>query len=288
MIRTGLAPALLLSCVVAAGCARPAPPNREFPLTGEILAIRADRAEITVKHDEVKGFMPAMTMPFAVKDPALLDGLAAGDLISARLVLTDEESFLTAIRKTGVVPPDARGRIQPAPEALAPGHAVPDIALTLDDGRTATLASLRGKAVLLTFVYTRCPLPDYCPRMDRSFKAIQTAVLADRAAAGRVQLLSLSFDPAYDTPARLAAHARQVGAVPSVWRYATAPQPEIDAFGALFGLSVVREGPEGANITHNLRTVLIGQDGTHVKSYNGGQWEPPEVVRDLLALAARR
>ncbi len=108
---------LLLVVITAAGCGKPAPnvATRQFPLTGEILSIKADRTEVTVKHDEVKGFMAAMTMPFAIKDPAQLDGLAAGDLIAATLVVAAEESFLTGIRKTGSVPADRRGAGQKPP-----------------------------------------------------------------------------------------------------------------------------------------------------------------------------
>jgi protein SCO1/2 len=282
--------ALAACAVLAAGCSRPAPSTtRQFPLTGEIVAVRTDRTEVTVRHDEVKGFMPAMTMAFAIKEPALVAGLQPGDLIAATLVLTDEDSYLTAIRKTGTVPPGAHSAPLPEPPpGLRDGEAVPDIMLTFDDGTTAPLTAQRGTLVLLTFIYTRCPLPDYCPRMDRYFTAIQAAVAADPRLKGQVRLLSISFDPEFDTPARLAAHARARGADPAVWRYATAPRAAVDAFGARFGLTVTREGADGSNITHNLRTALVGRDGTLVKTYNGNEWQPPEVVRDLASLAARR
>lgn len=279
---------LLLPCLVALGCAQADRPARQFPLTGEILAIKTDRTEVTVKHDEVRDFMPAMTMPFTIKEPAQLDGLAPGDLISATLVLTDEDSYLTAIRKTGTVPPSARGALPiPRETALQPGHPVPELVLTADDGNAASLAALRGSLVLFTFVYTRCPLPDYCPRMDTHFKAIQDAVMRDARLAGRVRLLSISFDPDFDTPARLRDHATRVGAHPAVWQYVTASRQAVEAFGASFGLTVQRDGADGSNITHNLRTVLVGRDGMLAKTYNGSGWVPSEVVTDLVAQTAR-
>lgn len=287
MCRTSIG--LILLCFLLVACGQPDRPTRQFPLTGEVLAVKADRTEITVRHDEVKGFMPPMTMPFTIKDPSLLEGLAPGDLISATLVLTDEDSYLTAIRKTGTLPPSARSPVSATPAPmLGPGSPVPDLSLTRDDGAAASLADERGKLVVITFVYTRCPLPEFCPRMDRHFKAIQDAVARDPRLAGQVRLLSLSFDPEFDTPARLQEHARRAGADPAIWRYATAPGEAIAAFGAPFGLSVVREGADRSNITHNLRTLLVGRDGTLAKTYNGGEWAPSEVLRDLVALAARR
>ena len=279
--------ALLVLTALSTGCQKPAVHTREFPLTGEIVAIKLDRTEVTVKHDDVVGFMPAMTMPFPIKDPAVLQGLAPGDLIKATLVITDEESFLATITKTGSVPPGTRAVITAAVPVLAPGEAAPDVVLVADDGRETTLASRRGSFVLVTFIYTRCPLPDYCPRMDTYFKGIQDAVTRSPRLKNRVRLLSISFDPDFDTPARLQAHARQRGADPAVWRFATAPPDRVAAFGARFGLEVIREGVDASSITHNLRTALVGRDGTLVKTYNGNAWSPDEVVRDLETLAAR-
>jgi protein SCO1/2 len=99
-----------------------------------------------------------------------------------------------------------------------------------------------------------------------------------------VRLLSISFDPDYDTPARLTAKAREAGADPALWHFATAPREQVDAFGATFGLSVLREGPNGREITHNLRTALIDRDGKLVKTYNGNDWSPQDVIGDLQAL----
>jgi protein SCO1/2 len=280
--------AVVIFLLIVSGCRAPEPPARRFPLTGEIVAIKADRTEVTVKHDDIKDFMPPMTMPFPIKEAAQLTGLAVGDTIAATLVLTNEESFLTDMRKTGTVPPEQRSRFEERPASLAPGQTVPDFTFTADDGRPVALASLRGSFVLLTFIYTRCPLPDYCPRMNASFKGVQDRVLARPDLQGQVQLLSVSFDPDFDTPARLKAQAASAGAVPALWRFVTAPRPGIDEFGARFGLTVTREGADGTNITHNLRTALLARDGTLVKTYNGSEWSPAEVLTDLDTLTARR
>ena len=281
--------ALLLAAVlaIAAGCGAPAPPAsvRQFPLTGEVLAIKPDKSEIQVKHDEVKGFMEPMTMWFTVRDPALLEGIAPGDLLSATLVLTAEDHYLTGIRKTGIRPPGEVAAPPPAQAEILPiGAPVPDIAFTDEAGRPRALSSYRGTYTLLTFIYTRCPLPDYCPRMNAHFAAVQRSLKADPALGRSVRLLSVSFDPGFDTPARLAAKAKEMGADPALWHFVTAPRERVDAFGAALGLSVLREGADGSNITHNLRTVLLDPDGTLARTYNGKEWSPEDVVRDLQAL----
>jgi protein SCO1 len=258
---------------------------REFPLTGQILTIKPDRTEARVKHDAVSGFMDAMTMDFTIRNPKELDGLLPGDLIAATLVITDEEGYLRGIRKTGTapiapLPADTAGTV---PE-LRPGEEVPEIAFVGDDGKPRPLSGFRGKYVLLTFVYTRCPLPDYCPRMNGYFSALQKAIAARPSLRAQVRLLSVSFDPDFDTPAQLRKTASGLGADPAIWQFVTAPREAVDAFGARFGLSVIREGPNGQTITHNLRTPLVGRDGRLVKQYNGNDWSPDDVVRDLEGL----
>ena len=278
---------VLIAVVTGAACSAPPPPAkvREYPLTGEVLAVKPDRSEVQVKHDEVKGFMEPMTMWFNVKEPRLLDGITPGDVIGATLVLTAEDSYLTAIRKTGSRPPGEASAPPPVPAEILPiGAAVPDITFTDEAGQPRRLSSYRGTYTLLTFIYTRCPLPDYCPRMNAHFAAVQRGLQAAPLLSRNVRLISVSFDPEFDTPARLAAKAGELGADPELWHFVTAPRADVDAFGAKLGLSVIREGADGSNITHNLRTVLLDRDGKLARTYNGKEWVPEEVVRDLQAL----
>jgi protein SCO1 len=279
---------LLVALTACSGCSAPPPPPanvREFPLTGEVLAIRPDRSEVQVKHDEVKGFMDAMTMWFSIKDPRLLDGIAPGDLISATLVITSEDSHLTGLRKTGSRPPGEATAPPAAPaEVLLVGDAVPDITFTDEAGTPRPLSSYRGHYTLLTFIYTRCPLPDYCPRMNAHFAAVQRGLQADPRLRVSVRLLSVSFDPEFDTAATLAAKAKEMGADPALWHFVTARRDLVDEFGGKLGLSVLREGTGGQNITHNLRTALLDRDGKLARTYNGKEWSPDDVLRDLRAL----
>ncbi len=286
-----LAVSVALAAMAMDGCGGepPPPPGRQYPLEGVVLAVKPDHTEVTISHKDVKGFMPAMTMPFVIKEPTLLDGIEKGDLVKGTLVVTDDEAWLSAIEKTGRVqvggaPPQADAG-PPAVPILEPGSLLPEMDFLGEDGRTHSLASYHpGAYLVLTFIYTRCPLPDYCPRMDKYFGELQRGILADARLRRQVRLLSVSFDPAFDTPAVLTQHAADVGADAAIWQFATGERGAIDTFGARLGLAVLREGDGGRQITHNLRTVVVDREGRLVKTYNGNDWSPKAALADLAGL----
>ena len=261
------------------------PPNaRQFTLTGQILEVRPGGAELVIRHHDIPGFMPGMTMPFRLKNPALAKGRVAGDLVRATLIVTDTDAWLSKVEKTGWAPlPERTEPLRPAVSLVEPGEMVPDQALVDQDGRPFRLSSLRGSAVLLTFIYTRCPLPDFCPRMDAFFEVVQRAFKEGRL-RGPVRLLSVSFDPDFDTPAELRAHALRVGADRAVWTFATAPRAEVEAWGARLGLSLIRDEKNPADIMHNLRTAVIDRQGRLVKILDGNQWTPAEAIAALASV----
>jgi protein SCO1/2 len=288
----GLVVFVALSCGNAA-CRRaetPPPGEKtvEYPLRGQVLAVRPEIGEIRIDHEEIPGFMAAMAMSFAVKDTALLEGLARGDLVAGTLVVGQTDAWLSRLEKVGSAPvkdaPEEAAAPAPALTLLEPGAAVPAQAFTDQDGKPWATAALRGKAWALGFIYTRCPLPTYCPLIDRQFKAAQQAVASRADLRDRVRFVTVSFDPDYDTPSVLAAHARTLQADPALWRFVTAPRDEVDAFAAKFGVSVMREA-DGASITHNLRTAVISPAGTITAIYSGGDWTPARLVEDLAAAA---
>jgi protein SCO1/2 len=254
------------------GCVRPP----HYELRGQVLAVDRDRQEVTIKHDDIRGLMPAMTMPFKVSEAALLNGLEPGDLVQGTLVVKEYTGYLTSLRRTGhEAPPPME---TPAGMTLQTGERVPDVKLVDETGKTRSLAAWRGKVLVVTFIYTRCPFPDFCPRMDRQFTSAQTEILADAQLRDRTALLSVSFDPAFDTPPILAAHAKKLGADPRIWHFATGDRAAIDSFASRFGVSVVREGANAENMTHNLRTAVIGSDGTLRTVFNGNEWTPAELI----------
>jgi len=279
---------LIASALIAPAC-RSAPESRTYNLQGQVLAVAADRQQATIEHEEIQGLMAAMTMTFAVKDARLLEGIGAGDLVDATLVVDENESYLTALRKVGEAPLEA-----PAPppaassgvELLQPGDPVPDAEFVDQDGRARTFSSFKGSPLAITFIYTSCPIPDFCPLMDRNFAAVQQALDDDPMLRG-VHLLSVSFDPLTDTPAVLERHAERLQADPARWTFVTGDRDDIDRFAARFGVSVTRSPDNPIDIAHNLRTVVVDADGRVVTIHTGNRWTPEELVADLKAVAGR-
>jgi protein SCO1 len=271
IVRT-LVTLLVATSAMLCGCVR----DRHYDLRGQVLAIDRGKQEVTIKHEDIRGLMPGMTMPFKVSDPALLHGLEAGDLVQATLVVKEYTGYLTSLRRTGHETPPPLER--PAVMTLQPGERVPDVRLIDETGAPRTLADWRGRVLVVTFIYTRCPFPDFCPRMDRHFKSAQKEILADPQLRERVALLSVSFDPAFDTPPVLAAHAKELGADPHIWHFVTGDREAIDGFATRFGVSVVRDGTNAEGVTHNLRTAVIGSDGTLQTVLSGNEWAPAELM----------
>jgi protein SCO1/2 len=275
---------LLLACA-AAGCGAS---ERSYSLQGQILDVAADHQQATIKHDEIKGLMPAMTMPYKVKNPELLSGMAPGDLVNATLVIVSNDAYLTAVKKVGQAPIE-KPAVAETPSAssgfelLKIGDLAPDMEFVNQDGQKQRFSSLRGAPVAITFIYTSCPLPTFCPLMDRHFASIQQVIKSDPALK-KVHLVSVSFDPITDTPPVLKKHARELSADPSRWTFFTGDRDEIDRFASRFGVAVTRELNDARDITHNLRTAIVDANGKLVKVYTGNEWTPAQVLADLRSV----
>lgn len=267
---------LLAVLTLASGCNR----DRRYPLVGQVIAVNTERQEITVKHEDIRGFMPGMTMPFRVKDPAQVASTKPGDLITATLVIEENTGYLDEVTKTGEAPLPEGATNRPSP-ILEPGAEVPDVEFIDQDSRTRHLSDWRGKVTAVTFVYTRCPLPDFCPAMDRHFAAVQTVLKDDERLSSRVHLLSVSFDPDYDTPKVLDTHADRVGADPELWSFVTGTREAIDRFAGAFGVATMREDGTITEIIHNLRTAVIDADGRLVTILNGNDWRPEQLLAEI-------
>ena len=273
----------LVGLVVA--CSRSEPPRR-YILQGQILAVSPERQQLTIKHDDIRGFMPGMTMSFDLARPELLAGRQAGDLVTATLEVTDSAGRLTDITKTGSAPLDSSEAAMAA-NILSEGDAAPDAAFIDQNDRRRALTEWRGTATLVTFIYTRCPLPTFCPLMDQNFATIQRNVAEDALLRGKVKLISISFDPTHDTPPVLAAHAQKLKADPDVWTFLTGDRVTVDRTAAKFGVGVMREDRSPAEIVHNLRTALIDPGWRIAKIYSGSDWTTATVLADLRALYTR-
>ena len=269
--------------LLLAGC-RQEPPARQYELKGQILGIERSRNEVLIKHENIKGFMPAMTMPFSVKDAGLLSDKQPGDLVTATLVVGVTNAHLSALTRTGHAPLEA-GAASVAAAVLVPGDLVPDAKLVDQDAQPRPISSFRGHRVAVTFIYTRCPLPEFCPLMDRHFAAVQKTLQAD-AGMRDVRLLSVTLDPEFDTPGVLKQHAGWLKANPEVWSFLTGDPQEIAAFSHTLAIYTERDLGTGANLTHNLRTAVIDADGRLVNVHSGNDWTPADLVADLKAIPA--
>ena len=196
---------VLILAITAAACSGK-PAGRTYTLQGQVQSIEAPQKQLTVKHEEIKGLMPAMTMPYNVRDGKLIADLKPGDLINATLVVESNDAYLRTIKKVGEAPlekPPEDKSIGPTArsgfELIKPGEAVPDAKFVDQDGKKRSFSSFHGSPVVITFIYTRCPLPTFCPLMDRHFAAMQKPLKEDPA-LNKVHLVTVSFDPKTDTP----------------------------------------------------------------------------------------
>jgi len=261
-------------------------PQHRYSMTGEIITIDRTVHQLIVHNDDIPNYMAAMTMPFQLKDPALLDRLQVGQRIKATLVVTGTESWLEDVQVIAQTPSEP-AQSSSQFKIPAEGEPVPDFIFTNQDGRRVHLAQYQGKVLLLTFIYTRCPMPDFCPRMTNNFLAIEKSLKQNPAAYGRTHLLSITFDPEFDTPKVLRQHALSVTSIPAGelfphWEFLTPRSQDLDSIARFFGLSRWKENEQ---ITHSLSTAIIDRDGKLYRWYHGNSWTSEELVREARAAA---
>jgi protein SCO1/2 len=260
--------------------AAPAKRPKSYPLKGVVRKIDRETGVVQVRHEEIVGFMPAMTMPFVLKGQPVLEDLEVGDEITGTLDLSGDDSTLTNIQVTHPATPSVAVEV-PSVAVLKPGEFVPDFEMTTEEGKKVSLSALRGKVVVLTFIYTRCPLPNFCPLMDKKFSKLADMLAKSPQRAERTQLLSLSFDPEHDVPETLKAHAATIGAKRPLWLFAVADHPELSKVGPRLGLMY---GPGENEILHSLSTAVIDPEGRLAWLDRGNEWTPEEVFKVVAFL----
>jgi protein SCO1 len=277
----------LLGLIALAACGRaPDVDARTYELQGQILAVRPERNEVVIKHQDIKGFMPGMTMPFTVKDAGLLTGKQRGDLVTATLVVGETQAYLTSLTTTGHQDVSDPAPPPPPPaDILTTGQAVKDAPLVDQDNTPRAFSTFKGHRLAVTFIYTRCPIPNFCPLMDKNFAAVQK-VIASTPALADVRLLTVTLDPEFDRPVILKAYARRREADPAIWTFLTGEPVEVNRFASQFGLYVEHNPQDAIDITHNLRTAVVDPEGRLVTVHNGNSWTPAELVADLSAAPA--
>jgi protein SCO1/2 len=269
----------------------------EYKLKGVVKRVETELEHVTIAHEAIPGFMDAMRMRFAYKDKSSLAALRPGDLVEGTLkveralgaVRNYELSGLRVLQHAPAVPsvPDIsrnKALAGPGHRLLEVGDPVPDFTMTNQDGQAVKLSDLRGHVVALTFIYTRCPLPDFCPLMDKKFAELAQRIAAFADRASQIRLISLSFDPEHDTPEVLKKHAQIRGAIPPLWTYAVASHAELAKIGGPVGLFYQ---PGDTEIAHNLCTAVIDRDGNLARLEIGterNKWDSTDLRKTLYSL----
>lgn len=259
--------------------------QKKYDLKGKVVAVEPDKHLVTIAHEEVQNYMPAMTMPFTVPSEADLQILAPEDEVTATLVVDGTKSWLEdlIIRKQSKNASAAPGLVE-----AKEGDDVPNYGLVNQNGQDIKLHNYRGKTLLLTFIYTRCPIPEYCTLMSTNFATVERQLQQQPETYQKTHLLSISIDPEYDTPQVLrsygAAHTeRYQEETFSHWEFASGTKDQVKGVAQFFGLRYYQASDE---IVHGLKTVIIGPDGKVAKVYSDNKWKPDEVVKEMQRLAA--
>jgi protein SCO1/2 len=260
--------------------------TEHYDTRGVVRGFAPDRSTIEIQHENIPGFMPSMTMPFVARDRKELADLKAGDAISFRMAVTKRDFWIENVKKirredVNVAEPKPAPSASTARESrLKEGDEMPRFSLTNQNDEGISLDTFRGQPLVLTFVFTRCPVPNFCPRMSNNFEELQAAIKTGSGALANTHLLSITLDPNYDTPKVLSDYAGFHHADPQIWTFATGDEKGIDSLTRAF--SVYRQ-TEGGTISHGLATALIDRNGRVERIWRGNAWTPTEVTEAIQA-----
>jgi len=267
--------------------ARKSEAEQRYEMKGKVLGVDLKGATVTVAHDAIPGYMEAMAMPFKLKDERAFSFLAPGDGVQAILVVRGDRSWLEELVVTrqgaDTSTTNSAGSTEPKP-----GDEVPNFSLVNQDGKRISLRKYKGQALVLTFIYTRCPLPDYCPLMTSRFAEIDKAIKQEPGLYPKTHLLSISVDPEFDTPKTLRSYGEQYTSGRGArafegWEFASGSVDEVKKSAAYFGMQYWQEGDQ---IIHSLRTAVIAPDGKLAALFTGNEWKPAEVLGELQSIKA--
>ncbi len=280
-----------------------------FQVKGLITKLFSDNKSVEIRHEEVTNYMPAMTMPFDVKDPKELTGLKVNDSVTFRLLVTGTDAWIDQIKKVEgksltELPATNGFRFVRDVEPLQVGDLLPEYHFTNQLGQAVATSQFKSQAVAITFIFTRCPLPNFCPRMSSNFQEVQTRLLSPGSAGvspaistnpapstinaqpstiTNWHLLTITFDPDFDKPVVLKSYAERFHADPAHWSFLTGDPADIRAISDQFGQTFWKD--ETGAINHNLRTAVVNASGRIKKIFTGNNWTPDELASALLDAA---
>jgi protein SCO1/2 len=255
--------------------------NQTYSVHGVVQAIPPDHRHATIKHEKIPGYMAAMTMDFSVRDTNALTGIAPGDEIAFTLVVTTNDDWIENIQRTGKAGVTAPAGWHLAESDLTVGDTLPDYEFLSESGRPVRFSDFRGRAVAFTFFFTSCPLPEYCPRMNRNFSEARKLLTEDTNAPANWEMLSISFDSSFDTPQILSGYAKFYrGDDTNHWLFVVASTNTLASLGPKVDLNFWREN---GSISHNLRTVVMDGAGKITKQFDGNDWTPQQLADAIRA-----
>ncbi|MBX7171767.1 MAG: SCO family protein [Pyrinomonadaceae bacterium] len=258
---------------------------KRYPLKGKVVSVDLEKQKVTIQHEKVENYMDAMTMPFPLYDKDILQTMTKGSEVKAELIVnSDGDYWLENVVISAA--PTANQTIPAINDNFAQiDKEVPDFKLTNQDGKPVSFKDFRGKALAITFIYSRCPLPEYCILMSRRFSDLAIQLNNSADLKDKVRLLSISFDPATDTPETLKkygiAYIKNPNYDFTIWQLATAPDADVRKIADFFGLRYEVDASNKAIFNHSLRTVVIAPDGKVKKVFSGGDWTNDELLREL-------
>jgi protein SCO1/2 len=277
----------------------PPPPTAVVPATnphlyqvkGVVKELEPEKRKVKITHEEIPGYMEAMTMLFDVKDARELEGLQPGDTVSFRMIVTEADGWIDQVKKIDgprtplpTTDPAIFRRVREV-DPLVVGDALPDYTFTNSAGQVVRLSDYKGQALAFTFIFTRCPFPTFCPRLNADFAEAQAKLKSLPDGPTNWHLLSITIDPAYDTPQRLAEYATLYHPDTAHWDFVTGDLTDITAIGEQFGLQFWREKPNEP-INHNVRTVVVDAAGRVQWVTSDNEWKPDLLVEQILKAAA--
>jgi protein SCO1/2 len=278
----------LLWMILAMGCGQAAPGDgvKNYPAHGMVQQVSADRRSVTIHHQNIPGYMMEMTMDFSVKDTNELAGIAAGDEINFTLAVSGDETWVTHLELVAHHVTEVTNNtfvFHSDSLELKPGDLLPDGVLRSETGSEIRLSDFRDRALAFTFFFTRCPLPDFCPRMNRNFAETRQLLWSNTNAPTNWEFLSISFDPEFDQPEVLSSYAGLYrGDDSRHWLFAAATTNTLASLAPRLNLMVIRQG---ANISHNLRTVVLDTQGHIASQFDGNSWTPEQLAQAIINAA---
>lgn len=287
---------ILISALLLTACQKPATQTpggesaKRYTLKGKVVSVDRDKKRAKIDHEAIEGYMDAMTMEFPIHEDWVWDDLVPGAEIRAELVVDNSAKDPYWLEKIGIVAAAKPGQSPPPiDEKFAQiGKEVPDFQLTNQDGRRISTKDFRGKVLAITFIYSRCPLPDYCIKMSTNFSDAANRIMNEPDVKDKFRLLSISFDPEHDTPDKLRSYGlgylgKEAKPDFSVWQLAVGSDKEVRAIADFFGLRYEVDQNDKTQINHSLRTAVIGADGKVIKIFPGNEWTVNDLLREMKA-----